>query len=282
MMKLDELFQRIEATLSARLNEAGFVQHSGDKGENREQVLMEFLSEHLPSRYGIAKGEVITKSGERSHSADLIIFDRATCPVLYSGRTKIIPIEGVYGIIEVKSTLSKAEFDDCITKIEQFKRLAPRDLSVIQTRGYVTVERSSRPFGLIIGCSLGSNSLESLVRNWQEQNQRIHDVNCFTNAIAVLGQGILYFEKVDLDAGEKYPLLGTDEVVQLVETAHKRERNKEPQQEVLLIEKLERLEGRTFGRLFTFLLSILSRMKLNPPDLGQYVDPDMPHMVIRE
>ncbi len=281
-MNLEDLFQRVEITLSARLNEAGFVQHSGDKGENREQVLMDFLSEHLPSKYGVAKGEVITKSGERSHSADLIIFDRTSCPVLYSGRTKIIPIDGVYGIIEVKSVLSKAELDDCIVKIEAFKRLAPRELSVIQTRSYVTVERSSRPFGLVIGCSLASNSLESLVENWRAQNQRIHDVNYFTNAIAVLGNGVLYFEKVDLDAGERYPLLGTDELVQLVETAHKRERNKEPQQEILLFEKIDRLERRTFGRFFTFLLSILSRMKLNPPDIGQYIDPDMPHMIIRE
>ena len=87
---------------------------------------------------------------------------------------------------------------------------------------------------------------------------------------------------MDLDAGERYPLLGTDEIVQLVETAKKRERNNEPQEEVLLFEKAEQLDGNTFGRLFTFLLSILGRMKLNPPDLGQYVDPDMPLMVIRE
>jgi hypothetical protein len=281
-MKLEELFQLVEVTLSAQLDEAGFVQHSGDKGENREKVLMDFLANHLPSRYGVAKGEVITKSGERSHSADLIIFDRTMCPVLYSGRTQIIPIEGVYGIIEVKSSLSKTELDDCIKKIEAFKRLAPRELSVIQTRDYMTLERSSRPFGLVIGCSLASNSLESLKDNWYVQNQRIHDVNYFTNAIAVLGQGILYFEKIDLDVGERYPLLDTDALVNLVDTAHKRKRNNEQQPEILLSPKLERLDRRTFGRLFTFLLCILSRMRLNPPDLGQYIDPDMPPMIIRE
>ena len=34
-------------------------------------------------------------------------------------------MEGVYGIIEVKSTLSKSEFVDAAKKIEAFKKLAP-------------------------------------------------------------------------------------------------------------------------------------------------------------
>lgn len=282
MHTLEELFRRVEKTLSARLDEAGLIKHAGDKGDNREEVIREFLTEHLPTRYGVAKGEVITKSGDHSHAADIIIYDRVTCPLLYSGKTKLIPIEGVYGIIEVKSALSKTELVDCIKKIEAFKKLAPRDLAVVQTRQYVTVERSPRPFGIAIGCALSSNSLNSLLANWQEQNKRIYDVNFFTNVIAVLGEGLLHFEKVDLDAGERYPFLGTDELVQLTETAHKRDRNQEPQDNVLLFEKIENSEDRTFGRLFTFLLSMLSRMKLNPPDLGQYVDADMPPMIVRE
>ena len=50
----------------------------------------------------------------------------------------------------------------------------------------------------------------------------------------------------------------------------------------MLFEKIENSGDRTFGRLFIFLLSMLSRMKLNPPDLGQYVDADMPTMIVRE
>src|SRR4030066_1964538 len=109
-MDLNELFSSIETTLLARFKGSGFIQHAGDKGENREEILREFLENHLPKRYGVTKGEVITKQGNRSHAIDIIIYDAVNCPLLNSGKTSIVPIEGVYGIIEVKSSLSKGDF----------------------------------------------------------------------------------------------------------------------------------------------------------------------------
>jgi len=54
-MDLNELFSSIETTMIARFRESGFIQHSGDKGENREEILREFLEKHLPKRYGVPK-----------------------------------------------------------------------------------------------------------------------------------------------------------------------------------------------------------------------------------
>ena len=107
---LPQFLSSVEATLLAKFREAGFVKHLGDRGDNREHILREFLAAHLPKKYGVAKGQIITKTGQTSHSADIIIYDAVTTPVLYSEKTAIVPIEGVYGIIEVKSSLSKAEF----------------------------------------------------------------------------------------------------------------------------------------------------------------------------
>jgi hypothetical protein len=94
----------------------------------------------------------------------------------------VLPVEGVYGIIEVKSTMTKAEFVDASKKIESFKRLPPGDLSVIQTREYVTVNRPSRPFGIAFGYALGNNSLDSLRSNFDERHREIHDVNYFVSS----------------------------------------------------------------------------------------------------
>lgn len=279
---LPKLFASIEATMLARIREAGFIKHAGDKGENREHILREFLSNHLPKKYGVTKGEIIARTGERSHSADVIIYDAVNCPILYSEKTSIVPVEGVYGVIEVKSSLSKAEFISAARQIESFKRLAPRDLGVIETRQYVTVHRPSRPFGIVVGFDFGGNSLESLKANWQELNAEIHDVNYFVNYLCVLGEGLLRYEKVNLSLGEKTLLIDTDEFVNLVLTQHKRAANKEENDEIVLRVVSENLKDGTFGRFFVYLLVLLSRMKVNVPDLAQYLDPELPLTIVRE
>lgn len=182
----------------------------------------------------------------------------------------------------MKSSLSKADLLDATGKIESFKRLAPRDLSVIQTREYVTVHRPSRPFGAVLGYHLSSNSLESLTKNWADENIRIHDVNYFTNLIAVLGSGLLRYEIVNLSRGTKELLLDTDLFVNTIETGKKRARNNEPTDEIGVRIVLDAVSDRTFGRFFVYLLIMLERMKLSVPDLGPYFDPDLPHLITRE
>jgi len=281
-MQMDEFFAHVEETLLAMFSQSGFTQHAGDKGENREEILRDFLSTHLPKRYGVIKGEIITKDGVHSHAADIIIYDALDCPILYKAKTAVLPIEGVYGIIEVKSRLSKAEFLDASRKIESFKHLAPRDLSVIQTREYVTVHRPSRPFGIVLGYELDGNSLDSLSSNWLEENNRIHDVNYFVNLVCVLGVGLLYYDQVNLTRGEKGMLLDTDEFVNLVLTIHKHKANKEPMDEIITRIPKEEFGNRSFGRFFVYLLIMLFRMKLSVPDLGRYLDPDLPILTFRE
>jgi hypothetical protein len=281
-MDIPEFFERVEDTLLARFREAGFVDQAGDKGENREELLREFLGTHLPKQYGVLKGEIVTRDGAKSHAADIILYDALNSPVLYKGTTAVVPVEGVYGIIEVKSRLAKSGLLEDIKKIEAFKRLAPRDLSVIHTREYMTVHRPSRPFGIILGYQLADNSLKSLSENWLEENRRIHDVNYFTNLICVLGAGLLHYEIVNLSRGTKELLLDTDQFVGLVMTAQKRTANNEPQDEIKLRTVEEAAAQRTFGRFLVYLLIMLARMKLSVPDLGRYLDPTLPLMVVRE
>jgi hypothetical protein len=281
-MDMERFFANVETTFLAKFQESAAIFHSGDRGENREEILSEFLVTHLPKRYGVAKGQIVTRSGALSHSADIIVYDSASCPVLYQGRTAILPIEGIYGIIEVKSTLAKDDLLDATGKIEQFKRLASRDLSVIRTREYMTVQRPSRPFGIVFSYALRGNSLNSILNNYIEECRRIHHVNYFTNLVAVLGTGLVHHEKADLSLGYKTPLLDTDEFVNLVEIAAKRRRLDEPIPDVVLRPIADELGDTSFGRFFVYLLIMLARIKLNVPDLGQYLDPDMSAQIVRE
>ena len=146
----------------------------------------------------------------------------------------------------------------------------------------MTVHRPSRPFGIIVGFDFRENSLDSLSSNWQALNKEIHDVSWFVNFLCVLGEGLLRYEKVNLSLGEKTLLIDTDEFVDVVLTQKKKAANGEEQDEIVLRVVQEDIKNRTFGRFFVYLLILLSRMKLNPPDLGQYVDSDLPLTIIRE
>ena len=281
-MDMVEFFAKVEATFLAKFNESAIVAHAGDKGENREEILSEFLTEHLPNRYGVVKGEIITRDGRISHSADIIIYDALNCPVLYRGRTAILPIEGVYGIIEVKSKLSKAALVDDMRKIQSFKQLTPRDLGIVQQEGQFKLHRASRPFGAIFAFGLSDNSAESLAANYVEEHARIHDVNFFTNIVCVLGSGLLlHYDKINLDQGERTPLIDTDEFVDLVLQGQKRAAAKEQTPEILLELVPRTLGDRAFGRFFVLLLITLERLTLNVPDLGRYIDPSLPVQIRR-
>jgi len=279
--RVSSLFLNIESSISAQFETSKIISHSGDKGENREQFLIDFLSKHLPKRYGVVKGQVINKHGEISHAIDIIIYDAVNSPLFFSEKTAILPVEGVYGIIEVKSSLSKSEFLDAASKIDSFKKMAPRDLGVIATDEYVTVHRSSRPFGVVFGYGLSDNSLDSLSNNWREQCNSVYDVNYFVNYVFVLKQGLLRYEKINFSTGEKDILISTDEFVDLVLSQKQKESQGMENDEIILKIVKETMTDGSFGRFFVYLLILLGGMKLNVPDLSQYIDNNLPIMVVR-
>jgi hypothetical protein len=89
------------------------LRHSGQKGTVAEGAFKQFLQEFLPNRLGITEGIIISSDGFVSAQMDIIIYDAAECPVLFSrGATKVIPIEFVYAIFEVKTSMSSRHFDD--------------------------------------------------------------------------------------------------------------------------------------------------------------------------
>ncbi len=163
-MKLQDRFQLISKRMALDFEEAGLGKHAGTKGANREHKLAAFLAEKLPTQYGIASGEVVFRDGSLSNQTDVIVYDRLRSPVLYSEASQIVPIDGTFGTIEVKSFLSKEELLDAACKIKAFKEQAPRDLAIVRKPEHMTFVRPGRPFGIAFGYSLKDNSLESLAR----------------------------------------------------------------------------------------------------------------------
>jgi len=162
-------------------------------GDCREDALIQFLKNgKLPSKYGIGSGEIISPLREVSRQSDLIIYDAGKCPLwIYSQKVQVFPIEGVYGIIEVKSKLSKAKFKEGLVNIEQIKKMVTRDnISRSLPIGTMVYSRPI-PFGIIFGYKLGNNSLKSLEKNIIEY-QKSTPPALWPNIVVVLEEGIIF------------------------------------------------------------------------------------------
>lgn len=112
-MNFDTMAKSHAEALKARLTQTrAILQHAGQKGTAAETALRDLLRQTLPERLGIAEGVVGASDGTLSAQQDLIIYDAADAPVFFrSGETKVIPIEYVYAIIEVKTRLTAGDIE---------------------------------------------------------------------------------------------------------------------------------------------------------------------------
>jgi hypothetical protein len=101
-----------------------FASHPPSAGDNREDIVADFLTYHLPKRFGVSTGMVISHDGVFSHQADLVIVDALNNAPLYTAmRNKLWPVEAVYALVEVKTTLGPSGLSDDIVKGRKFKSL---------------------------------------------------------------------------------------------------------------------------------------------------------------
>lgn len=86
--------------------------HNGEKGRLNETHLVRTLRRYLPDKFGIGTGFIVS-GGEKirqSSQCDIVIYDRMNNAPFYSSEAwQIFPIEMVYGVIEVKTKLTKVE-----------------------------------------------------------------------------------------------------------------------------------------------------------------------------
>jgi hypothetical protein len=105
-----EISEQLSRMLLARAGQGQVLKHNLEKGLGNEQCLRDLLCDVLPRRYGVAKGKIANAEGRMSRQLDVIIYDAVYCPSLFvdENRNQMLPIEGVYGVVEVKTTLTSA------------------------------------------------------------------------------------------------------------------------------------------------------------------------------
>jgi len=188
------LFQKIGLKMRADFEASAQIKHSGSKGTVRENVLRTFLAEgRLPTKYGLGSGEIVGRVRNTSRQCDVVVYDKLNgVTLLYDDAIQVYPVDCVYGIIEVKSALSKAEFIDALEKIKAFKAMAPGGMVSRSMGGGMTMFHP-RPlqFGLIFAYCLADNSLYSLYQNLREWEAETSPA-LWPNYVCVLESGVIY------------------------------------------------------------------------------------------
>ena len=143
-----------------------YAQHRPSAGINREDLVANFLRNHLPERFGVSTGLIISHDGMFSNEADLVVFDKPNNSPLYPDvQKKLWPVEAIYALIEVKTQLNPRDLTDAISKFQKFKRLR---------RQFRHVKESQNIYdSLAILWSFDSSSAETLKRNLTTEFEKI-------------------------------------------------------------------------------------------------------------
>lgn len=172
--------------------------HDLSKGESRERfVIYTYLKRYLPPRYGITSGIVIDPSGSCSRQQDIIIYDRFNTMPLFADSDNlesqtIVPIENVFAIIEVKTTLDSSGISDAFEKYESVCNLIPKPQ---QLNPVVSIQTNfPAPAGFCF--SFRSDSDIEIIAKRVHETRMQKKYSKHISAFCVLGTGVVQYGSI--------------------------------------------------------------------------------------
>lgn len=131
-MKLIQALRNLSEKLNSEFADSKLFEHSGEKGEFREQIISELLRPFLPDCYGLGSGQIFAKDDTSSNQIDIVIYDTVYSNVLFKSKANsLFPCESVYGEIEIKSNLTSDELISSIDNIVSVKKLTREDSTML-------------------------------------------------------------------------------------------------------------------------------------------------------
>ena len=204
-----------------------------DSGAGLEDIVREELSNLCPRRYTVTAGTVDDRRGYTAGDYEIVIADDFWTPILKAGATRTsrkvhIPIEAVYGVVEVKQSIDLDILDTAMKKLVMSHRLyrpplpakkilENLNLDLMFEEGddqyHLTVEgEEPNPlFSAILAVNLKSDtSFDNLVNRFALLNQQLKRQEV-VQILCVLREGCatwLYFD----DTGAKAALFRGDDI----------------------------------------------------------------------
>jgi hypothetical protein len=121
------IFEQLNRLLAEKVAQGEIIDHNLEKGMGTERAIRALLEGFLPTRFGVAKGKIVNYGGDMSQQCDVMIYDRLNCPKLFidENDNQVLPIEGVYAVLEVKTTLTKHTLTEAFDNLYSVHMLQP-------------------------------------------------------------------------------------------------------------------------------------------------------------
>lgn len=162
--KANEIQNKYEAIIE-------LIEHPGEKGNENENILINFLRDFLPKKYSIGTGFLIDSDGNTSSQCDLIIYDNLFNPNLMKfDNNQYFPIESVYGIIEVKTCLRANDLEKSFRDFDKIKNMKFISEPVQMIRGNTTtLTKTTKPFYILFAYNSEWNNSQLLLDNLERK-----------------------------------------------------------------------------------------------------------------
>lgn len=165
------------------------INHNATKGSLRETLLIDFFNKLVPTSLSISSGVICDSSGKSSTQLDFIIYDNQVLPNLILDKDlSMIPIESVYLIAEIKSTLRKKDLEQVEKSRKSLNKLK---LSIIPTE-----EHNIKIPSVIV--AFDNKVSEQTLTDWIEEQNDVVSI-CIINkfCISKTGKGIEIYKYDD-------------------------------------------------------------------------------------
>jgi len=179
------ILKKFADVLLAEYERAKEHQASANIGYNKELFCNKFLSRVLPPRLTVRRGEIGDSEGRKIGQLEVVIL-RDDTPSLTFGEADAFLAEGVFGVIEIKSNLTKTKLQEALTTLKRVKSLKLLGGGVMITAGSVL----NHPLRCIFAYE-GATWQTLLQELSKPENYDVADLRCILKQGAIISQGVL-------------------------------------------------------------------------------------------
>src|SRR5215472_8229321 len=106
---VSEILQSLNREVINQLDLAGAIEHPGENGRAREQIITSYLHRMVPREFGIDTGFVFDACGNISRQIDVVIYRIGYHPVFEIGGIKHFMVESVVAVLENKASIGSRD-----------------------------------------------------------------------------------------------------------------------------------------------------------------------------